>query len=66
MRIEIDFLVRPIHDAAELREPIRETRDKTEILGDMLPPTQRVGMMRPDERVIVTPKIVSAMKMPSA
>jgi hypothetical protein len=29
-------------------------------------PTQRVGITRPDDSVMVGPKMVSAMKMPSA
>jgi hypothetical protein len=42
--------------------PVGKGRDETEILS----PTQRVGITRLDESVIVEPKIVSSMKMPSA
>jgi hypothetical protein len=51
---------------ADRAHPVREGRDEAEVLLDVLfaDPARRIT--RPVESVMVGPKIVSSMKMPSA
>jgi len=51
---------------ADAPHPIGERRDETEILENVLLADPTHGNTRSDDKVMVEPKMVSAMKMPSA